>query len=79
MSERIKRFLIVGFLGNHRTLLMGFIGLAVGVMGTIFGISDGEGAGEILPFLGIGVLGLLLVIGYVYALVMQSKTQRRSR
>ncbi|MFF9075568.1 hypothetical protein ACF1A9_25215 [Streptomyces sp. NPDC014872] len=79
MSGRARQFLIGGFLGNHRTLIMGFIGVAAGVMGTVFGISDGAGVGEILSFLGIGTLGLLVVIGSVYALVIRSKGQSHYR
>ncbi|MFH8790248.1 hypothetical protein [Streptomyces roseoverticillatus] len=51
--------------GNHRTLIMGILGTMAGVVGSVGGISAGAGVLEILGFVGIGVLGLALAVGYV--------------
>lgn len=52
-------------LGNHRTLIMGILGTVAGVVGTVGGISAGAGVLDTFGFVGIGLLGLALTIGYV--------------
>ncbi len=59
--------------GNHRTLILGILGTMAGVVGTVGGISAGAGVLEILGFIGIGILGLALAVGYV---VVASKRPR---
>ncbi|WP_128977914.1 hypothetical protein [Streptomyces roseicoloratus] len=51
--------------GNHRIFIMGILGVMAGVVGAAAGITEGAGILEILSFVGIGVLGLTLIVGYV--------------
>jgi hypothetical protein len=51
--------------GNHRTLILGILGTMAGAVGTVGGISGGAGVLEVLIFIGIGILGLALAVGYV--------------
>lgn len=64
--------------GNHRTLIMGILGTMAGVVGSVGGISAGAGVLEILGFIGIGMLGLALAVGYV-VVASQSKGPRSPR
>ncbi|MBF6048848.1 hypothetical protein GO001_27215 [Streptomyces sp. NRRL B-1677] len=64
--------------GNHRTLIMGILGTMAGVVGSVGGISAGAGVLEILGFIGIGLLGLALAVGYV-VVASPSKGRRSPR
>ncbi|WP_449475014.1 hypothetical protein [Streptomyces abikoensis] len=59
--------------GNHRTLVLGILGTMAGVVGSVGGMSAGAGVLEILGFIGIGIAGLALAVGYV---VVASKRPR---
>lgn len=44
---------------------MGLLGTMAGVVGAVGGISAGASVLKILGFIGIGILGLALTVGYV--------------
>ncbi|RLV08797.1 hypothetical protein CTZ27_08570 [Streptomyces griseocarneus] len=64
---------------NHRALLLGILGTVAGVVGTVDGFSTGAGVLEILGFIGIGILGLALAVGYIVVVSKRPPYRARRR
>lgn len=65
--------------GSHRTLIMGILGTMAGVVGAVGGISTGASVLGTLGFIGIGVLGLALTVGYAVVASNRPRYEARRR
>ena len=75
MSDQGRRLVTDGLFGNHRTFILGILGSIAGITGLVGGMSRDAGILEILALAGIGILGLLLTVGYI---VVNAKKPRRA-
>jgi hypothetical protein len=58
---------------------MGILGVFAGITGTAASLSNDAGVLQILTFVGIGVLGLILTVGYVVAYSKRPRPPGRPR
>lgn len=79
MPKRGRSMLMNGLFGNHRTFVMGILGVFAGITGTAAALSNDARVLEILAFVGIGILGLILTVGYVVAYSKRPRTPERPR
>lgn len=75
MPKRGRSMLMNGLFGNHRTFVMGILGVFAGITGTAAALSNDARVLEILAFVGIGILGLILTVGYVVAYSKRPRTR----
>lgn len=79
MPQRGTGFLVRAVFGNHRILVIGVLGTLAGVTGSVAAVSEGAGVLGLLAFLGIGVAGLFLTLGYVRTAASRREATRRPR
>ncbi|MFJ3142505.1 hypothetical protein [Streptomyces halstedii] len=79
MPQRGTGFLVRAVFGNHRILVIGILGTLAGVTGSVAAVSEGSGVLGLLAFLGIGVAGLFLTLGYVRTAASRREVTRRPR